>query len=315
MKDETKKEYIRLAEHFIKTVHEKHESSRVSPSVYIDELEQRAYSTTPAYWRRLRNAMNTYALENLSGKYKYVYKTLENPVTKNGLDNIPKEVKAHISKRRKANSMSNDEYLKIYENTRDEATKSVMNIMKITGCRPAEIPSINIVDGVVLIESVKKDEADTRGLDRKIRVGDAVAMDVLTSSIENFRAEAQAKNQSEEKLVKLVQDRFKYAAKRAYPRRKGICLYTLRHQRGAELKSSGMDRREVAYLMGHRVTSSVDVYGSSASKSSKGGGVALSVANREDLSVVRENHKNPNTDITRAKTATKSKTKGASFDY
>ncbi len=313
MKESTKREYLSLAEHFIKTVQEKHETNKVSPSTYIEELELRAYSTTPAYWRRLRNALNCYAMENLKGKYKYVYRTLENPVTKNGFDNIPTELKAKISKRKKKNSMSADEFEKIFAATNDDSTRATMNIISITGCRPAEIPTISINDdGTITIESAKKDDADSRGLDRTITISDPEKYAQIVHGLEAIKAESEKLNISESQMMGRIKDRFKYACKRACPRRKGICLYTMRHQVGAELKASGMERKEIAYLMGHRVTASVDVYGSSASKSARRGGVSMRAADRSSLEQVKENHKEP---PTAQKTVHKQHYKDASFDY
>lgn len=316
MKEETRLEYLKLANHFIKTVQEKHETDKVSPSTYIQELELRAYSTTPAYWRRLRNALNTYAIENLSGRYRYAYKTLENPVTKNGLKNIPSDIKAKISKRKKANSMSEKEFNKIKDSANDESTKAVMDIVSITGCRPAEIPTIKInKDGTLTIESAKKDEADSRGLDRTIKIDDMEKYSSVVNGLLTIKAEAKASAISESKLMDRVKDRFSYAAKRAYPKRKGICLYTLRHQVGAELKASGMERKEIAYLMGHRVTASVDVYGNSSSKNARRGGACMRAADRSELAQVKENHKSPEMAHAASKTLGKSNTRSASFDY
>lgn len=90
--------------------------------------------------------------------------------------------------------------------------------------------------------------------------------------------------------MKPIQDRLARHCKALWPARKHHpSLYSWRHQMGTKLKASGLDRRSVAYIMGHQSTDSVNRYGN---RSAKAGGPPLCVEPAEgaDMSAVRENH-------------------------
>jgi len=89
-----------------------------------------------------------------------------------------------------------------------------------------------------------------------------------------------------------VQDRIRSAGKKLWPQRNAVpSLYSWRHQLGAELKASGIDRVQVAYLMGHQATESVDRYGNS--RTARGGRVMPGVPGDVDLSSIRVDHSEP----------------------
>ncbi len=91
----------------------------------------------------------------------------------------------------------------------------------------------------------------------------------------------------------ILQTRLNNLTRETWPRRKTqATFYSFRHQLGSNLKASGIDRSEVAYLMGHQSTSSVDAYGDKR----KGTGaikIAPGVDQEQINSVVREKHSNP----------------------
>ncbi len=60
---------------------------------------------------------------------------------------------------------------------------------------------------------------------------------------------------------------------------------------GSDLKASGLDRVQVAYIMGHQATSSVDVYGNA--KTARGGRSLPKPSADADLSKVRQDHSEP----------------------
>lgn len=60
---------------------------------------------------------------------------------------------------------------------------------------------------------------------------------------------------------------------------------------GSNLKGSGMDRREIAYIMGHQSTESVNRYGNS--RTAQNGRKMPIVPEGTDLSKIRENHTQP----------------------
>ena len=66
--------------------------------------------------------------------------------------------------------------------------------------------------------------------------------------------------------TRYVQRRLDTLTKRLWPKRNvWPSLYSWRHQKGSDLKASHMNSAEVAAIMGHRSTESVDVYGSQRS--------------------------------------------------
>ncbi|MCA1789343.1 MAG: hypothetical protein LC667_05640, partial [Thioalkalivibrio sp.] len=66
-------------------------------------------------------------------------------------------------------------------------------------------------------------------------------------------------------------------------------LYTFRHQLGAELKSMKLDRRAIAYIMGHQSTQSVEVYGD---RRKSRGGIGITLTGQEASRFQgRENHR------------------------
>lgn len=87
-----------------------------------------------------------------------------------------------------------------------------------------------------------------------------------------------------------LQDRLRAAGRHLWPRRTALpTLYTFRHQMGSDLKASGMDRRQIAYIMGHQATGSVDVYGDRRVARSNGRSLPR-IPEGADLSAVRETH-------------------------
>lgn len=304
MKDDTRIEYVRLGAHFVKTVQEQEGEGHIPPSVYFAALKERAATTTPAYWRRLKTAYAEWCFENKYTKQGNSVKELKNPLTANGAHKkVPLPIEA--KKRRKATGISEVDFEKIYA-AADESTRSVMDAMRLTGCRPSEISSVECLGFETFrIKSVKKDEKNTRGLDRDISFdeNDITGITELNGSILTLQYNAEKSGITVDELVSRVQRRFDKLSVKAFPRRKlKICLYTLRHQFGSNLKASSKSRKEVAYLMGHRSTKSIDRYGD-VRKGSKSA-VVIS-AGAEFDSKVRENHNA----LDSARTHTKSKTR------
>jgi hypothetical protein len=63
-------------------------------------------------------------------------------------------------------------------------------------------------------------------------------------------------------LHRVAQSRLNRTTAALWPRRERLpTLYTLRHQMGSDLKSSGLPPEEVAAVMGHQSTASASVYG------------------------------------------------------
>jgi integrase len=157
----------------------------------------------------------------------------------------------------------------------------------LTGCRPAEMPTIeDLGGGRFYIHGAKK--RDDRGLDRVIRL-DADSAGVLSNLLPHLRGADMDK----------VRKRLYTITRSIWPARKPgsrPTLYSFRHMLGSELKASGMDRVAIAYLMGHQATSSVDVYGDR--RRGKGGRrledlPSPGVSEAEYASKIRVNHETP----------------------
>jgi integrase len=296
MKESTRLEYVRLGAHFVKTVKESNsEYSHIPPSMYLQALKERAGTTTPAYWRRLKTAYAEWCFENDYVKQGKAIKALKNPLTENGAHK-KKPLPDGAKKRRKANHISSADFKKIY-GAADEATQAVMDAIDLSGCRPSEISTIECLGFESFrVQSSKKDEKNTRGLDRDIKFdeNDVANITRLNSAVLTLKYHADKDGISVNDLVSRVQRRFDKLSVKTFPRRKlKICLYSLRHQFGSNLKSSGMSRKEIAYLMGHRSTKSVDRYGDVRKGSKSGVSVQPDIDSKELNSLVRENHNAP----------------------
>ncbi len=132
------------------------------------------------------------------------------------------------------------------------------------------------------ITSSKK--RDDRGLDREIKITDSLWAKRVRNAIEK----------TSNRTVGELQNAFAYLVEKTFPARQTRpTIYSMRHQFGSNLKASGMDRKMIAYLMGHRVTASVDKYGNRRSGS---GGFHLNiqpVVSPETIdNLILENHNN-----------------------
>ncbi|MNJ31906.1 hypothetical protein D3C77_265590 [compost metagenome] len=131
------------------------------------------------------------------------------------------------------------------------------------------------------VEGAKKSHDGKRGADRQIVVDPAIAK-LLARAVEHARGVDISK----------VKDRLRAAGKELWPQRKAVpTMYTWRHQVGSDLKASGLSRVEIAFVMGHQSTESVDRYGNS--KTARKGALCPRAAAGADMSHVRIDHKAP----------------------
>lgn len=266
MNENTKRDYQRLAEHFYKRL-----DGPPTPKKLADELKKCAGEYRPTYWRRLKNAI-AYDQER-QGYGKAVERIRD---TKRPPGAIPPR-----QRRAKGASLEDTERLTsdLVERGDREAWAAV-TLARYTGARPAEMPGIVVAGDQVIIEGVKKSHGGNRGADRVIELTDADALDQVREAAEVLTGANMGR----------IQDRVRAAGRRLWPQRKAVpSLYSWRHQVGSDLKASGLDRRSIAYLMGHQSTQSVEVYG----RRNRGGSSPLKVAQGADLSGVRENHREP----------------------
>lgn len=276
MTPETRQEYLKLAGNFYKV---RLEGQELTPKRISDALLACAGEYRPAYWRRLRRALEVDQAAKGYRKAAERIAATENPITKHAIQTGDfSQVKA---KQKRVKKVSVEEVYLLTEHLKSvqgdrEAFAAIYVTMK-TGCRPAEIEGmrVNIETSQVWIEGAKQSHQGLRGAGRLLQLTptDAKAVAVALSGI---------------KRIGPIQDRIRAAGRRLWPTRKALpSLYSFRHQLGSNLKASGMDRVEIAYIMGHQATGSVDQYGDP--RNGKGGTVPTA-AEGADMSGIRETH-------------------------
>lgn len=273
MNEATQDSYRKLAQHFYAN---RLGGKPPTPKTLADSLKAVAGEYRPAYWRRLRNAL---AFDQREKGYADAAERLDgtkNPVTDGKSPSA--EVKPKQPRTRRVTDADHAKLVAHFVKQKDPKTLAALTIARYTGARPAEFKGIRIVDGRVFIEGAKKSHASLRGADRTL-VLDAEGMRHMESALRHVQ----------DMDVGTVQDRIRAAGKALWPQRKSVpTLYSYRHQLGSNLKAAGLDRKQVAYLMGHQATSSVDRYGNAKMKNGKA--PLPSMPEGTELSQIRENH-------------------------
>lgn len=280
MQERTRKEYIRLAEHFIGE-----RVKHVTPRLLKEALVACAAEYRPAYWRRLRCAL---AVQQEEAGYKDLaadIRKLENPITKSGDRSQIKPKQRRIKAVNQEDGKRLGDFLNERGELGDMQLLHVLHVVDMLGVRPAEIPHIQIRDGLAVVQGAKQSHGGLRGAGRTLLL-DPIVAERLQCSLEVLDGVD----------IGPLQDRLRAAGRHLWPRRTALpTLYTFRHQMGSDLKASGMDRRQIAYIMGHQATGSVDVYGDRRVARSNGRSLPR-IPEGTDLSEVRETHneKTPN---------------------
>lgn len=250
MLEKTRLEYLSLANHFLES-----HFSECSPTLktVTEKLLNVSVEYRPAYWRRLKTALAIYI--EAKGNYEAAAKIrkLINPTTSDSF-------KLKKPKQRRVKTVSHEEHEKLITHLKFiediECLAAVMTVY-ITGCRPAEINSISLIgnQSIKIIGAKKID--GIRGCDRilKLTHRDYKILELLLSHI---RHETYGKTTD----MSRIQRRLQRHVKKLWPARKhNISLYSYRHQLGSNLKSSDIDRAEMAEIMGHQSMNSIDAYG------------------------------------------------------
>lgn len=271
MTPKTEVEYRRLAAYFYKT---RLAGQPLTPKAMADALKGCAGEYRPAYWRRLRNAIAFDMQMRGYSKAAARINATQNPLTASGDFS---QVKPRQSRVRRVSEVDEHALLTHLKERGDLAACAAIIAVKLTGCRPAELGRVQVdtATGNVWIEGAKKSHGGTRGADRLLQLPQREA-GTLAQAIKLIGP------------VGPIQDRIRAAGKRLWPRRKAVpTLYSWRHQMGSDLKASGMERVEIAYVMGHQATASVDQYGDR--RMGRGGGLPMA-ADNADLSQIRVTH-------------------------
>ncbi len=270
MNEATKASYRKLAAHFYRT---RLAGQTLSPKRVTDAVVAAAPEYRPAYWRRLRNALAFDQLEKGFLDCAARISQAVNPVTKQGLAVKPKQ--------KRVKTVAPVDELKLLDHlvsSNDFTSASAIVIARTVGARPAEMTAIRIINGVVHIQGAKKSHSGQRGLDRTLILPED-ELKLLMDAVEAI----QGAN------IGAIQDRIAAAGRRLWPQRKAwLSLYSWRHQLGSDLKASGLSRVEIAYVLGHQSTESVEQYGNR--KTARAGAVLPRAPESTDFSQIRERH-------------------------
>ena len=258
MNEDTKSRYRSLAQYFYKSrVEGKPTAKKVS-----DALKDCAHEYRPDYWRILRIALSFVAKEQ--GYYKAAdhIATTINPITSEPSRRT--DIKPKQRRQRSVSNKDEQALLKYLFENKESVVAAAITLVSYLGCRPAELLKLTFSEQqTICIPSAKKTEDNKRGLDREIRIDNAELFEILQLSHKMLQ-DAPYTNP-----VRYVQRRLDTLTQRLWPKRKvRPSLYSWRHQMGSDLKASNIDINEIAAIMGHLSTESVNVYGNSRSSRS-----------------------------------------------
>jgi len=256
MTPKTSLDYQKLTEHFLLT--------KVRAPLSISGIESAlldsALDYRPAYWRRLKRAIQ-HTLEHYGrNKAAQIIGALQNPIT---VPNSPLH-KLKKPKQKRVKRVSQEEHeklLKHFINKNDCQMLGALEIVRILGCRPSELGYLKILsDRAIFISSAKKTEDGLRGLDRTLYLDEETHKRFVRAYyLLNLDSTTTHDNSV---IIKRLQRRLQTATKSLWPRRHHhITFYSYRHQLGSDLKSSGLPPQTIAAIMGHQNTTSVERYG------------------------------------------------------
>lgn len=291
VEESTKQQYRQAAKHFYET---RLGGKPPAPKRVEAALVAAAADYRPSSWRRLRTAIAFVQREaGHKAAADYISK-IKNPLTDQvriaRLRSIGIEHKKPKERQRRAKGIKLRDTKRLYKHLVSRGDKkgaAIVLILHELGIRPAEIESLRIrSDGRVTVYGAKSNMQ--RGIPiRHLQVTEQKAKQLM-SALRVFKKLKDPEVSFAQELRR-TQERVRLAAKRLWPRRKVTpSLYSFRHQLGSDLKKSGLDRRRIAYVMGHAATRSTDVYGFKVS--GRGGRTLPMPAQNADLSVVKVNH-------------------------
>lgn len=293
--EKTKADYRKLAANFYE---KRLDDEPPSPKRITDALSACAHEYRPAYWRRLRNALE---LDQREKGYEQAAERIagtRNPMTTvaGGKGIIDPTVRGPTApKQKRAKSISEPDFQKLMgalsaaqpgpEQDNNRETIAAVLLARHLGVRPSEMLSLQMDErGIVRVRGAKQTSDGQRGADRWFRVEPEVQK-YIAGSI-NALSDGEKRQKG---VMRRVQSRFDRLSRKLWPRRQARpSLYTFRHAMGGNLKAMGLNRRAIAYVMGHQSTKSVEVYGDRRKAS---GGIGIKLTGQEaERFQGRENH-------------------------
>lgn len=274
MNSETQAAYRSLAHHFYKTHLPNTPVAELTDLNVIGALLRAAPEFRPDYFRRLRNAL---AFDQSCRGHKHIAEEINrtlNPVTVLDLSRKPKQVR-----RRRITDEDFSLWVRALADKNLLVESGALLLIKITGARPCELSKITIEGNRINIPGAKHSHGRLRGADRVLEASDEIC-GLVRAALVAFHSE----KRTSDAIRMSVRD----IAVEIFGRKKAPSMYTLRHQFGADLKASGMSRREIAYVMGHQATDSISRYGDK--RYGRAEAVKVRPAQGADLSRIRRTH-------------------------
>jgi hypothetical protein len=262
----------------------------ITPRTLENALHKASADMRPASWYNLKRYVLFDQSEKGFNKSVERLADMKNPMIHSPHMLKPAEELPPKVKRKK--SVSEKDHSALFKAAKEKGDLGVMSALYMAnklGCRVSEMPLVRIIDGKVFVPSVKKSEKGDRGLDRLLELPE-YDVGQIALAVQAIAAEVDGKAGK----MRRIRSRLETLHKKVFPRRQGgqINLYSYRHQLGSDLKGSGMSRENIAYIMGHQSTVSVEVYGNSRG-SRRGREVAPGVAQEVVNNQVRSNHTPP----------------------
>jgi len=263
MTPKTSLDYQKLTEHFFLT--------KVRAPLSISSIESAlmdsALNYRPAYWRRLKRAIqHTLEIYGRDRAAKAI-SMISNPVTERGSP-LQKLKKPKQKRVKRVRMIEHEKLMSHFAQKQDILMLCALDIVNTVGCRPIELMSLKFLGQQYLfIEGAKKTNDGLRGLNRTLRLDEQSYQCLLDA----FKVLKQASGDLDNKvMIKRLQRRLQTATKAIWPRRQHhITFYSYRHQMGSDLKSSGLSPEMIAAIMGHQSTTSVEKYGDRRTGSSR----------------------------------------------
>lgn len=244
MLESTKEKYRKNAHGFAK----KYLTGKpYSDKLLLDSLVLAAPDYTAKSFANMKAILAFFMHEKNKHELAFKIKHIENPAVRDGC------TKRKRLKKKTINKKDMELIATTIINKKDEPMKMAFTLALYCGVRPGEMHSIQQTGhNTFFINGIKKDEQGKRGTDRHIVVQSKSISKQISTAIKEIKSDK----------IRNIQGRFNYLTKKLFPKSKArTTLYSLRHQFASELKSSKMDVHEVAYLLGHQSTRTMESYG------------------------------------------------------
>ncbi|MDR5900457.1 site-specific integrase [Halomonas vilamensis] len=290
--EKTKQDYRKLAQHFYD---KRLNGEPPTPKKITDALQKCCHQYRPAYWRRLRNAVEfdqrEKGYEESAERIKHTRNLMTTISTGEGI--IDSTLRGETPpKQKRAKSISPDDIEKLMQAVKElndgKETSAAIFLVRNLGVRPIELLSLQVDKerGLVHVVGAKK-SGGLRGADRVLTLPDDPH---IRRNIAGAARIVQRAEREKGGVVHRIQSRLDRISRRLWPRRQARpSLYTFRHALGGNLKAMGLSRPAIAYIMGHQSTKSVEVYGDRRKGS---GTIGIKISGNEAQAFQgRENHR------------------------